>query len=892
MKSARFSLLLTLALLGCFFAQGQQAAHVPGQVLVSLQPGLSPEFLIRRSAETLRLNINQADKTADLFNAWLLQTDESDERKLLEWLLHQPEVRNAQFNYLLRNRAEGPYSVLPNDPLFAQQWQYINSGAGGGVADADIDAELAWDITTGGLTPAGDTIVVAVIDGGIDLNHSDLAPNLWVNRHEIPGDNIDNDNNGYVDDFRGWNVYEDNDNIAGLNTGHGTPVSAIVGARGNNAIGVTGVSWNVKILFVSGNSNQAYILSAYDYVLKARQRYNATNGTSGAFITAVNCSWGIDFGQPADAPLWCAAFDSLGAAGILSIAATANNPVDVDVVGDLPTACPSNYLVSVTNLTKADQKAALAAWGEQHVDLGAYGQEVFTAGANNSYGLYNGTSFAAPQVAGAVGLLYSAPCPNLIALTKSDPAAAALWSKQLLLGSVTPNAAMQNLTLTGGRLNLYSYLQAYEDQCNPCPPPFAIHVGDISTGSALLKWSEIPDYQTITLHWRPTGAGPWNTVAGVHSDYLLTGLAPCTEYEFALSADCWQGASSGWSDLIVFKTDGCCEPPASLWTVWTGPDGAELAWQPVTAAKGYRLRVRLAGGPWDIYETTATALEATSLTPCSDYEAQVQTLCETGPTAYSAPLFFKTAACGSCTDVAYCPAKSGDATEEWIKSIEIGDWSYSSGSGGGGYQDFTGQDDPPQLFPQSPVDVTIEPGFSGLPYKELFRIFIDYNMDGDFSEADELAFDPGWPADQSISGQIVPPVFSGIGLTRMRVMMKYKGPNTLAPTPCESFDFGQVEDYCVELASLVTADAPGDGAGRLTVYPQPAGETVWLEIAGTEEWSGDLSIRDVTGKTMVKQRANRSGNKISVPVKDWPSGFYFIYLQKEGRIYTAKLVKG
>ncbi len=71
MKSARFSLLLTLALLGCFFAQGQQAAHVPGQVLVSLQPGLSPEFLIRRSAETLRLNINQADKTADLFNAWL-----------------------------------------------------------------------------------------------------------------------------------------------------------------------------------------------------------------------------------------------------------------------------------------------------------------------------------------------------------------------------------------------------------------------------------------------------------------------------------------------------------------------------------------------------------------------------------------------------------------------------------------------------------------------------------------------------------------------------------------------------------------------------------------------------------------------------------------------------
>src|SRR5690606_16239087 len=114
---------------------------------------------------------------------------------------------------------------------------------------------------------------------------------------------------------------------------------------------------------------------------------------------------------------------------------------------------------------------------------GAYGQGVFTAGADNSYDAYTGTSFAAPHVSGAIGLLYSAPCPNLIAVAKSDPAAAALWAKNLLLSSTTPNTALQNITVTGGRLNLYSLLSEYEDQCSPCLPPFALLTENISTGS-------------------------------------------------------------------------------------------------------------------------------------------------------------------------------------------------------------------------------------------------------------------------------------------------------------------------------------------------------------------------------------------------------------------------
>lgn len=909
MNHNRFSLLLLLTFLCYNFCFAQQPAHVPGQILVSVQPGKSPQALTRRMERDIFVSSARAKKVADLLNVWLLETIPSAEQAALEWLRRQPEVRMAQYNHILENRGAPihtngffPYEnlpteneILPNDPLFSQQWQLLNTGANGGTPNADLDAELAWDITTGGLTPAGDTIVVAVIDGGINLTNNELLPNLWKNWAEIPGDNIDNDNNGYVDDFRGWNVYVGNDNILGVSTGHGTPVSAIIGAKGNNNLGVTGINWNVKIMFVAGGGTEAKILESYNYVLQSRKRYNASNGQSGAFVVAVNCSWGTDYGQPADAPLWCAAFDSLGAAGIISVAATANNPVNVDAVGDLPTTCPSDFQLAVTSLTKTDAKAPNAAWGAQHVDLGAYGEGVFTAGSGNSYGSFTGTSFAAPQVAGAVGLLYSAPCPNLIAMAKADPAAAALWAKDLVLNSTTPNSALQGITLTGGRLNLYSLLQDYQDQCSPCPAPFALHALDISVNAALLKWSEIADFQTVTLHWRQSGASTWNTVNDVENSYFLENLQPCTWYEFALSAVCQQGISSDLSVVANFKTDGCCEPPANIWANGISSTKATLIWNKVTAAIGYRLRVRPAGGSWMFYDLDASTLfTLENLSPCTDYEAQVLTLCTTGPTTYSNPTFFKTAGCGSCTDANYCTAKAEYADEEWIASVAIGNWEHNSG-GNSGYQDFTGnQASVLQIFSQTPLDVTVTPGFSGLPYKEHFRIFIDFNMDGDFNDDGELAFDPGWASDSPMYGQLAVPDFQSLGLTRMRVMMKYKGVSNLPPTPCETFEFGQVEDYCVELSLPVSAEVPGQMSSALLVYPQPASEEVTLEFpdnAATGTWN--ISAWDVTGRQIFSEmRSVATNGTLQLTVRDWPSGAYVVSAEQGGRMFRGVVLKG
>ncbi|MCB0756802.1 MAG: hypothetical protein KDB98_14470, partial [Flavobacteriales bacterium] len=143
--------------------------------------------------------------------AYLLEFNENiHHQQFLQQLWEDENVTLIQLNHYIKNR-----NTTPNDPQFNQQWWHINNGSGGGTADADIDSDEAWDITTGGVTATGDTIVVCVVDDGGDLDHPDLMANNWVNRYEIPNNNIDDDGNGYIDDYLGWNPVDDNDDVDG-----------------------------------------------------------------------------------------------------------------------------------------------------------------------------------------------------------------------------------------------------------------------------------------------------------------------------------------------------------------------------------------------------------------------------------------------------------------------------------------------------------------------------------------------------------------------------------------------------------------------------------------------------------------------------------------------------
>ena len=216
------------------------------------------------------------------------QNPDIEEYKFLYAIIEHPSVVTGQLNYLLELRK------TPDDSLFNLQWQYVNDGSNGGVPDADIDMDLAWDITTGGKTINGDEIVIAIVDDGFQVNHPDFGDNLWQNQNEIPNNNIDDDNNGFKDDYLGWNAYEDNDDITDNGWGgtHGTQVAGIVGAKGNNKTGVSGINWDVKLMIVAGGgSSQSEALAAYAYPYAMRKLYNETNGQKGAYVIGANSSW-------------------------------------------------------------------------------------------------------------------------------------------------------------------------------------------------------------------------------------------------------------------------------------------------------------------------------------------------------------------------------------------------------------------------------------------------------------------------------------------------------------------------------------------------------------------------------------------------------------------------
>ncbi|MGY2131195.1 S8 family peptidase [Hymenobacter sp. HD11105] len=414
-------------------AQGESGReYVANELLVKFKPGLSAEAkanaLARIGGKVSEKILTKAMERAGEKEGLMVVHTPLQALEAMSKMRGGLEIEFAEPNYIYQHTATND-TYVANNSLWGMHGNIYGS-----------QASTAWGR---GIT-GSKTVIVGIIDEGVQVNHPDLAGQMWVNPFD-PADGVDNDGNGYIDDVNGWDFDGNNNGVydggtRGAYDDHGTHVAGTIGAKANNSAGVAGVNWNITMISCKFLGRQggttANAVKAVDYLNDLKTRHNLN-------IVASNNSWGGGgFSQALSD-----AVDRANARNILFIAAAGNGGSDGvgdnnDAVASFPSNLPQANVIAVAAITSTGAKSGFSNFGATTVDIGAPGSGIWSSTAFSTYSSYNGTSMATPHVAGAAALYAS-----------THAGATAAQIKNALLSSAVPTASLAGKCVTGGRLD-------------------------------------------------------------------------------------------------------------------------------------------------------------------------------------------------------------------------------------------------------------------------------------------------------------------------------------------------------------------------------------------------------------------------------------------------------
>ncbi len=408
------------------------------EVLVRLRPGVTREDF---EAAAAKIN-DRIEDNLELVNG-LYSVDDMDDADPAEVAKQYSQMKDmvmfAEPNFRIElDPSENNYQpvkkavsnsngTLPNDPLLSDQWAIKNEGQSGGKVGSDINAEKAWETTHG-----SEDVVIAVLDTGVDYNHSDLASNMWQ-RPDSVQQYVDADL-GAVNDLEGFNAIDNAADPMDEN-GHGTHCSGIIGAEGDNGIGISGVNWHVKIMPLKflgrgGFGTTKDAIEAINYAVDRKQ--------NGVNIRVISASWGSTMYSKALED----AIRAAGEQGILFVAAAGNASTD----NDKRPHYPSNYdlpnVISVAALDRNDELASFSNFGPKTVHVAAPGKEIVSTWIRDTFREASGTSMATPYVSGIAALVIA-----------SEPNISLEELRDRLLKATDPLNSLNGKVASGGRIN-------------------------------------------------------------------------------------------------------------------------------------------------------------------------------------------------------------------------------------------------------------------------------------------------------------------------------------------------------------------------------------------------------------------------------------------------------